>query len=338
MTTAIVIRRGTYSLRFAMGPTLAVALLAVGLASEILWALTQGTEPIALRDMSGVLTPSQSLVLTEFRGPRVVLAALCGAMLALAGATMQGLTRNDLADPGIMGVREGAALGIVAGMIAYPALPLWWRPLLGLGAGLAAGLFVLSVARGASGLKTVLFGIALSWCLSAILVILLSIADLPDLQSAMIWLAGQFQAADWRMVWLAAAILLPTLAILLFLSRQADVHSLSPQLAIGLGVQSRRLMRMRLLCATLLVAGAVSVAGGIGFVGLIAPHLARACPKGSGRATLLHTALIGAMLVLAADTFGRTLFAPVEIPTGIALAVLGAPTLIVLIWMRRNRP
>ena len=332
------------SLRFAPQPVAIVSVLALVTAGLAVDALGRGSEAIPLARIAAYLgvgawppDPAQLLVLDAFRAPRILLAILVGAMLALAGAVMQQLTRNGLADPGLLGVREGAALLIVTAMLLFPGHPLWWRPALGMLGGLAAGLVTLVLARGASGLRFVMLGVGLSWFLATLLLIVLTMAETGNLQSAMIWLAGNLQGADWQAVALAALLLVPAFALLLALAPAVAIEGFGPELATSLGLRRRPLNLLRFALSVFLVAGAVSVAGSLGFVGLIAPHLARALPGGSPRASLIATALIGAILVLAADTLGRTAFAPVELPTGIMLSALGAPVLIALLWARRNR-
>ncbi|WP_372400389.1 iron ABC transporter permease [Azospirillum sp. HJ39] len=340
----LVWRAGALSVRLPVRPALAAAGLSLALALLAFWALGRGSEPIPAREILGYLglgdaVPDEGrrLVLSAFRAPRVWLAMLCGAMLALAGATMQALTRNGLADPGLMGVREGAALCVVTLLLLLPGTPLWWRPVAGLCGGLAVGALVLLLARAGSGLRLVLVGIGVSWCLSAVLAILLAAAETRNLQAAMLWLAGNIQAADWPMVRLAALLTAAGGGLLLLSSPGAEARLLGDSLAVSLGTRLRAVTVAQFLVALFLVAGAVSVAGGLGFVGLIAPHLARALPAGSPRARLIGTGLIGAMLVLLADTIGRSAFAPVELPTGVVLAAVGAPTLILLLWTRRNQ-
>ncbi|MGB5996120.1 FecCD family ABC transporter permease [Marinomonas sp.] len=341
------LRSGHYSIRIHLASLLTIGLLLTALMGVIFFALTTGSEAIPLHSVLAYLhleTPNTSttnlshlLILDAFRAPRIALAVCCGAMLACSGAVMQSLTRNGLADPSILGVREGAALCVVALILTAPGLSLAWRPLVGMIGGLASGVFVLLLARGSSSIRFVMIGISLSWFLSAAMMVLLAATDTKDLQTVLIWIAGSLQGATWQSVQLVAILFAICLIALLFNAPSADIEALGDALSTSLGVRRKWVNIIRFSVAIFLVAGSVSVAGSIGFVGLIAPHLARFLPNYSSRYHLISTSLIGAILVLAADTLGRAAFAPVELPTGVVIAVIGAPTLIILLWTRRNQ-
>lgn len=341
--SALVLRLGPLSVRLWLGPLAMVLVLAAALAGLALFALGHGGTPTPLPVLLGLFglgdirpSPAEALVLDAFRGPRIGLALGCGAMLALAGATMQDLVRNGLADPGLLGVREGAALAILALALATPGLALRWQVLAGLGGGAASGALVMWLARGAGGLRFLLTGLALSWLLASLLAILLALASDAELERALVWLAGDLQSAQWPAVALAAGVLAAGLALLLALAPAQEVEALGPALAIALGVPRRPGAPLRFAIAIALTAAAVAVGGSFGFVGLIAPHLARALPgRGSTRCRLLNTALLGAGLVLAADTLGRLAFGPVEIPAGIVLTGIGGPAMVLILWRRR---
>jgi iron complex transport system permease protein len=338
----LTLRSGKFSIRVRPA-AVAVNLLLLGtLAALILTAFCLGARSIPVATILGWLLrhdmdPTQSLILTELRAPRICLAVLCGAALALAGALTQQITRNGLADPSLIGVREGAALCIVALLLLWPGAPLTLRPAVGLGGGLAVGILISILTRGASPLKFVMIGIGISWCLSSLLVIFLASADISSLQRVMLWLAGSVEAADWPAVQLAAAILGLAGIAVLGVARHAQLDDMGQAASIALGVSQVRVRAICLVAAVFLVAGAVSVAGGLGFVGLIAPHIARFLPRQGFRGRLISSAIIGALLVLAADTLGRTVFAPVTLPAGIMLAAVGAPVLILLLWLRRKK-
>lgn len=351
------LRSGPYSVRIHLASLLTIVLLLTALVAVIFFALTTGSEAIPLHSVLAYLhlealttsstanstisnsttVLSHALILDAFRAPRIALALFCGAMLACSGAVMQSLTRNGLADPSILGVREGAALCVVALILAAPGLSLAWRPAVGMVGGLASGIFVLLLARGSSSIRFVMIGISLSWFLSAAMMVLLAATDTKDLQTVLIWIAGSLQGATWQSVQLVAILFVTCFIALLFSAPSADIDALGDALSTSLGVRRKGIYMIRFSVAILLVAGSVSVAGSIGFVGLIAPHLARFLPNYSSRYHLISTSLIGAILVLAADTLGRAAFAPVELPAGVVIAVIGAPTLIILLWTRRNQ-
>lgn len=340
----VVLRHGQRSLRLWPASLAIAATLGLALALLALWSLGQGRTALPTPVLLGLLglgdtpaTAAQALVIEVFRAPRICLAICCGGMLALAGATMQDLVRNGLADPGLLGVREGAALAIIALMLFAPRAALESQAAAGAIGGLASGALILALGRRASGLRFVLIGLALSWLLSALLAILLTLASSADLERATLWLAGNLQTAGWGEVALAAGCLFAGLAVLFVLAPSQAVEALGPALATSLGASRRRTQPARFAIAIVLVAAAVAVGGSFGFVGLIAPHLARALPGAASiRGRLANTALLGALLVLAADTIGRLAFGTVEIPAGVVLTAIGGPTMVVLMWQRRH--
>ena len=242
-------------------------------------------------------------ILFDIRLPRILMALLCGAMLGLAGAAMQSITRNGLADPGLIGVKEGASIVVLALVLFFPAVGLVWRPLAGMVGGIAVALLVLTLARDCSRPRFILIGIGVSWSLAAAVGIFMTTADVRDVQTAMIWLAGSLQAATWPLLAVAFCWALPG-AIILF--------------------------------PVLLTSASVSCVGSLGFVGLMAPHMARFVLRGGQVSLLCGSALIGALLVLATDTLGRLAFAPLQIPAGIVIALVGCPFFVVLLWRRRD--
>ncbi|MCX8995535.1 iron ABC transporter permease [Rhizobiaceae bacterium BDR2-2] len=324
--------------RLALCLLLALLVLAAAFAG-----LATGSGKAGLADLLAFLSGTADMtggglsVVGDLRLPRVLLALACGAMLGLAGAALQTLTRNGLADPGLLGVREGASLAVITLIIALPAAPLYLRPFAGMAGGLAVALAAVAIARSLSRLRFVLVGIGLSWLLSAAISMILVTAEVDRVQTAMVWMAGSLATASPDMLPLAFACLAVGGGVLALTARAADTGLLGDAAARGLGVKTGQLTALRIAAPVLLTAAAVSCAGGLGFVGLVAPHLTRLA-FGGGQATLLTgSALSGAGLVLAADTLGRTLFAPLQIPAGIVLAVIGVPVLLALLWRRRNQ-
>lgn len=298
----------------------AVALLVIVLLA--LFGLTRGSFPMpsgtlfrALRG-ADIVDEQQRFILFDIRLPRLFMALLCGAMLGLAGAAMQSITRNGLADPGLIGVKEGASIVVLALVLFFPAVGLVWRPLAGMLGGVLVALLVLALARDCSRPRFILIGIGVSWTLAAAVGIFMTTADVRDVQTAMIWLPG---------------------ALILFLTaRAADAALLGDRTAIGLGVRLQQLTLLRFFAPVLLTSASVSCVGSLGFVGLMAPHMARFLLRGGQVALLCGSALIGALLVLATDTIGRLAFAPLQIPAGIVIALVGCPFFIVLLWRRRD--
>jgi iron complex transport system permease protein len=285
----------------------------------------------------GAATQNQQLVVWGLRLPRLLAAIMVGAMLGVAGAAMQSVTRNGLADPGLIGVKEGAAIVILGMVIFAPTLPVVWRPIGGMaGAGVIAAI-VIATSRSLSSARFVLIGIGVSFCLSGCISLFLIYSDMSQVQLAMVWLSGSLHAASWQGFYAALPWAVLGIAAIGLSSRAADAALLGDGAAVGLGVRLRGLQALRLIAPLLLTGASVSVAGSLGFVGLIAPHIARLA-LGSGQIPLtLGSGLFGALLVLAADSIGRTAFAPVQIPAGILMALLGVPFFLFLLWRRRHQ-
>ncbi len=220
-------------------------------------------------------------------------------------------------------------------MLFFPAVGPVWRPLAGMVGGIAVALLVLTLARDCSRPRFILIGIGVSRSPAAAVGIFMTTADVRDVQTAMIWLAGSLQAAT------AAAgggfcWALPGAIILFCTARAADVALLGNRTAIGLGVRLQQLTVLRFFAPVLLTSASVSCVGSLGFVGLMAPHMARFVLRGGQVSLLCGSALIGALLVLATDTLGRLAFAPLQIPAGIVIALVGCPFFVILLWRRRD--
>ncbi len=311
------------------------------LALLVLLALVSGSGRAGIGDLvafiNGSATPGDLSIIGDLRLPRTVMAMSCGAMLGLAGAALQSLTRNGLADPGLLGVKEGAALAIVTVTIAFPQTPLALRPFIGMAGGFMVAAAVAILAGSLSRLRFVLIGIGFSWALSAAISLLLTVSDIDRIQIALTWMAGSLATVTPDMLPIALAGLCVGAALLFATARAADVATLGDSASIGLGVRAKSLAIISLLAPVLMTATAVSCVGSIGFVGLIAPHAARMTIGGGQTALLTASMLIGAALVVLADTIGRTAFAPLQIPAGIVLALVGVPVLLLLLWRRRDQ-
>ncbi len=309
----------------------------------LLCGVTQGSLPVPSSAIgralffSDTLSAEQHYVVWDIRLPRVLMALLCGAMLGMAGAAMQSITRNGLADPGLIGVKEGASVVVLTLVLCFPAIGLVWRPLAGMAGGLLAAGLVMGLARDVSRPRFVLLGIGVSWTFAAGIGVFMTTADVRDVQTAMMWLAGSLHAATWPLLAVALCWAVPASLILMFTARAADVALLGNQAATGLGVRLSHLSWLRVIAPVLLTAASVSCVGSIGFVGLIAPHMARFLLRGGQRALLWGSALLGGLLVLLADSVGRLAFAPLQIPAGIVISLIGGPFFLLLLWQRRDR-
>ncbi|WP_437887418.1 FecCD family ABC transporter permease [Phytobacter sp. V91] len=319
-----------------------LALLVIA-AGVLLYGLMQGSLPVPASAIGRAiffpegLSHEQLYVVRDIRLPRLLMALLCGGMLGMAGAAMQSITRNGLADPGLLGVKEGSSVAVLALILLFPAAGVALRPVVGMAGGLLAALVVLLLARDFSRPRFILTGIGVSWTFAAGIGVFMTTADVRDVQTALVWMAGSLHAATWPLLLVAACWALPAAAILFLTARASDVALLGNQAAVGLGVHLPWLMRLRFIAPVLLTAACVSSAGSIGFVGLIAPHMARFLLRG-GQVTLLSgSALLGALLVLVADSIGRLAFAPLQIPAGIVISLIGGPFFLLLLWQRRDR-
>ncbi|MFT9816286.1 FecCD family ABC transporter permease [Lysinibacillus sp. NPDC056185] len=283
-------------------------------------------------------TAHQELVLFDFRLPRMLISILVGMGLATAGAVMQGVSRNALADPGILGINAGAGLAIMLYISFFPAtadVPVFALPIIAIigAAGTALIIYMLSYKRheGISPMRLLLTGIAVAAGISS-LIIVLTLTLTPDkYQFLATWLAGSIWGSNWKFVMALLPWILILLPLIYVKSNVLNVLNLGDSLATGLGTSIERERRWLLLAAVGLAASSVSVSGGIGFVGLIAPHVARQLVGAKHQILLPVAALVGALLVLIADTIGRAILQPSEVPAGIVVAVIGAPYFLYLL-------
>lgn len=274
----------------------------------------------------------------QIRLPRVLLALLTGAALAQAGAAMQGVFRNPLAEPGLVGVSSGAALAAVSVIVLLHA-PSWLLPAATFGGGLAAAWFVSSIARSAGYTRVatmLLAGLALNALAGAGIGFFSFIADDLALRSLTFWMFGSLGKAGWPQIAVAAPLLLLPLLLIPRDARALDALLLGEAEAGHLGVDVEKIKRRLLLLCVLAVATSVSLAGIIGFVGLVVPHLIRLWAGPGHRLLLPASALLGAALMTLADLGARTWVAPAELPIGVLTALVGGPFFLALILRYRN--
>ena len=278
------------------------------------------------------------LLLLEFRLPRIVIAVLIGMGLAVSGTVLQGVVKNPLADPGIIGINAGAGLAVMIFVIYFSTElgnSVFIMPIVAfIGAGLTAVvIYVFSYKKdeGVSPIRLILVGVAVAAGISALMIVLTLRIDPESYSFVSTWLAGSIWGTSWNFV----LALLPWLVILIpfvyFKSRVLDVMNLGDATAVSLGMNLERERRWLLAAAVALAAASVSVSGAIGFVGLIAPHMTRRLVGETHKYVIPIAALIGAVLVLTADTLGRLILQPAEIPTGVVVAIIGAPYFLYLL-------
>jgi len=275
--------------------------------------------------------PGAADIVGGIRLPRVLAAFFVGAGLAVAGAAMQSLFRNPMADPYILGTSSGGALGA---SLAIVFLGGFFIPIFAWIGAVVAILIVWSIAgrKGVISVETLLLtGIAVSFFFSAIVSFLIAIAG-QNVHQILFWLMGGFWNASPTDAMLAAAILIPAGALLFFMGRDLNALSLGEETAAHLGIDATRARWTVLGASTLLVAGAVSIAGSIGFIGLVTPHIVRMLAGPDNRVVIPASILAGGIILVIADTLARTFFS--DLPVGIITAFIGAPFFIWLIYQR----
>lgn len=283
---------------------------------------------------------SFALTVHVFRLPRILLAFMVGAALSVAGAIMQGVTRNALADPYLLGVSGGAALVAVAVIVWLDQVPTSVLPVAAFAGGMALAFLIYALAwRGGSGapIRLILIGIGLSAMVTALTTLMLTYGNITEVQQAYVWLAGSVHGATRAQVQALGGWLLVLLPLAVLLARALNLLHFGDDLARGFGMRVERGRALLLLVSVALTAAAVAVAGTIGFVGLVAPHITRRLVGPSHEALLPMSALFGGTLLVAADLVGRWVIAPSELPVGIVTALIGAPYFaFLLIWSRKR--
>ena len=275
---------------------------------------------------------TSSLIIREIRLPRVLVGAMVGANLAISGAILQGVTRNPLADPHVLGISAGAGVVAVAALVVFPGVPLGAvEPVAFVGGLVGGGLaYVMAWRGGVSPVRLALAGIAVTSMLTAITSSILVTSSF-SVQVALSWLVGGLNGRSWQHFDLILPYFLAGSLIALAMSRQLTIISLGDEVATNLGQKVERTRLLLVALATLLASSAVSVAGLIGFVGLIVPHLARLTVGNDYRFQIPTAAFFGATLIILADTAARTVLDPRELPVGVLTAMIGGPVFIYLV-------
>lgn len=316
--------------------------LALASAAVLLFALATGSSPIALADVPRLLwAPDDSTaaaVLGQLRLPRALAAFGTGGLLALAGALMQVLLRNPLADPYVLGVSSGAAVGALGAMVL--GLGAWFVQAGAFGGALLSMLLVFAfahrdLARLASAgtadhsPRLLLTGVILGAGWAALITLMLALAPEAQIRGMLFWLAGDLAGAAGGGLALAALAL--AVALTMPFARELNLLLRGPNIAASLGVRVAPLRRGVYVVASLATAIAVTTSGSIGFIGLVVPHALRLLFGNDQRVLLPASALAGGMLLLLADTAARTLVAPQQLPVGVITALIGVPTFLVLL-------
>jgi ferric hydroxamate transport system permease protein len=320
----------------------AVLAVLVGLATAaVVVGMLLGDTVMLLGDIANWLLdetgPAYTFVL-ESRLPRVLAALLAGASLAVAGTAVQAVCRNPLAEPGLLGITAGAGLGAVTLITLAPAAGTWGITGVAGAAALATFALVYGLAwrGGLSSDRLVLIGIGVSAAATALITLIIVATDPWNTTKALTWLSGSTYGRSLGQVAPVAGALLLLTPILAVGARRLDLLSLDDDTprVLGMGLERSRLLVLG--AAALLTATAVSAIGVVGFVGLVAPHIARALVGGLHVRTLPVAALVGAVLVSLADTLGRTVLAPAQVPAGLVTALIGTPYFVYLLWRSRR--
>ncbi|MCM3670467.1 iron ABC transporter permease [Mesobacillus maritimus] len=280
----------------------------------------------------------EEFIVFSIRMPRLIITLLAGIALALSGSILQGITRNDLADPGIIGINSGAGIAVAIFFLFFPIEVGSFAYLLPLVAFIGAlvtacmiYLFAYQRKVGLHPVRLVLVGVGFSMAFSGAMIVIISAVEREKVNFIAQWLAGNIWGTDWPYIFAILPWLLILIPFTLFKANRLNLLGLGEQSAIGIGLAVEKERLILLFTAVALAAAAVSVTGGISFIGLMAPHLAKALVGPRSQLFLAVATLIGGWLLLVADTIGRNLVEPAGIPAGIMVAFIGAPYFIYLL-------
>jgi iron complex transport system permease protein len=274
----------------------------------------------------------EEFILFSIRLPRIIITVLAGMALALSGSILQGITRNDLADPGIIGINSGAGVSIAIFFLFFPIDAASFAYLLPIVAFVGAlitacfiYLFSYSKRNGIQPVRLVLVGVGFSMAFSGLMIILISAAERQKVDFIAKWLAGSIWGTDWPFIWAIVPWLVVLIPLTLYKSQMLNLLGLSEPVSVGVGISINRERFLMLIVAVALAASAVSVTGGIAFIGLMAPHMAKALVGPRNQMFIPVAILLGGWLLMLADTIGRNILEPDGIPAGIMIALIGAP-------------
>ncbi len=310
-----------------------ISILFLILAISFIVASAIGSFEISIRSiLTWNLSNQEKTVLFSIRLPRVLLAIIVGSSLAISGAVMQGLFRNPLADPGLIGISSGAALAVAVMIVLVGPLSgifgfygISFAAFLG-GLITALVIFRFSQVTGSFSVAYILLaGIAISALSAAGTGFLVFLSNDEQLRSLTFWTMGSLGSALWESVIVAASIIIPTSIIMIKNARALNIMLLGESEAKYLDINCDRLKKVIIICAALSVGASVAVSGIIGFVGLVVPHLVRLTIGADHRMLIPSSAILGAILLLIADTFARTIVAPAEMPVGVITSLIGGP-------------
>jgi iron complex transport system permease protein len=340
----LVIRSAPISVRLDRRvPLVLLSLLLITFATLVI-SIGYGEYPIAPIDVIKTLlgldtgNADHAFVIHVLRLPRAVIAFLVGTGLAVSGTILQGLTRNPLAAPEIIGINAGASLVAVAVIVLLPAFPLVALPAAAFGGAFVAAFLIYWLAwdNGSAPIRLILVGIGVGAVASAFTSLMITFGNIYDVSQALVWLTGSVYGRSWEHVQALLPWLLVFLPFSLLLSRDLNTLALGDDVARGLGSRVEWQRGLLLITSVALAGATVATAGTIGFVGLMAPHLSRQLVGASHEGLIPTTALMGGLIVVLADFLGQSLFAPIELPCGVITAAVGAPYFLYLLYRNRN--
>jgi len=344
MPNYITVRTKSDKVSFQLSKKVAmiIILLCILLCGMILLALSVGSDFISpvtvVKELFGYGTGEYLFTIQSLRLPRVLLATLVGIALAVSGLILQGIIRNPLAAPDIIGVTSGASVGALL-FLSYATVSIHYLPLAAIiGAGVVSTIiYLLSWKKGVTPIRMVLIGIGISAFAKGIVTVLIVMGEEVRTSRAYIWLTGSLYGANMQDVYL----LLPWVVLLSLLTfiiaRVINVKELGDDIALGVGVKVQVFRLLFLLISVMLAGTAVAFVGGIAFVGLVAPHISRMLVGRSFAALIPISSMVGAIIVIFADIVGRTAFLPKDLPAGVFTAAIGAPFFIYLLFRTRNQ-
>ncbi|WP_129692273.1 FecCD family ABC transporter permease [Gottfriedia acidiceleris] len=347
----IKLRNKYFSLLFNKRSFSVVIIALLLLISSFIVSLTLGDRYISIPKVLSVIFGEgekiDELFIQAFRMPRIIVAIFAGISLAIAGAILQGLVRNPLASPDILGITGGAGAAVVLFLAIFSndrtnqlTVSIKWLPLAAFIGAIISLIFVYAFAYKDGELRPlrlVLVGVGFSALAQATTSFFMIIGPIFRATEANMWLTGSVYGANWEQVKIITIWTLVFIVLALSFIRHINTQQLGDDVSTSLGVQVEKNRLILLFISTALVAGAVAFAGAIAFVGLIAPHIARRLVGASYGALIPLSGIIGAIMVLVADTIGRTVFSPIQIPAGVFTAVIGAPYFIYLLFKSGKR-
>ncbi|WP_252217506.1 iron ABC transporter permease [Clostridium sp. VAP41] len=324
--------------------TLIIGVLIILIITTILIGLNMGSLAIepsdVIKTLMGQGSKSHEIAIFKLRLPRIVIGILVGTALAMAGTILQGVTKNDLADSGILGINSGAALFVVIYIYIMNGniydgisnMTIFTMPIVALSGAIFGAflIYILAWKNGINSSRLLLIGIGINVAFTSILTIFQLRFTTQEFNRVMAWTSGSIWGASWKYVLAVLPFILIFTLLTIYKARYLDVLNLGDEVATGLGVEVEKERRKLIIYAVILAGVATSVAGSIAFLGLVAPHIARKLVGPKHKKLILTSALVGSLILLIGDTIARNIIAPMELPVGIVVAIIGVPYFIYL--------